>query len=212
VNHSGRHVAVPIGLALVVMLTWVTDVAAAGERAAAELRDSQGQVVGIAVFTQDETAVRLVVEVRNLPPGFHGIHIHAVGLCDPPDFTSAGPHFNPLNRQHGLENPEGPHAGDLPNLLVAADGTATFQAITDRVTLTPGPTSLFDEDGSALVIHAGSDDQKTDPSGESGARLACGVIRSAGSEPIQEGGIPLSLILTALFALLLILILSRVLT
>jgi Cu-Zn family superoxide dismutase len=106
----------------------------------------------------------------------HGIHFHAVGRCDPPDFMSAGDHFNPTNRQHGQRNPQGPHAGDLPNLTVEANGTATYQATNALVTLGPGANSLLDADGSALVIHADPDDDVTDPAGNSGGRIACAVI------------------------------------
>ena len=106
----------------------------------------------------------------------HGIHIHAVGRCDPPDFMSAGDHVNPTNRQHGLRNPQGPHAGDLPNLTVEAGGTGTFQAANVDLTLGAGANGLFDADGSALVVHADPDDEATEPTGNSGGRIACGVI------------------------------------
>lgn len=116
---------------------------------------------------------------RGLPTGNHGIHIHAVGRCDPPDFMSAGAHFNPTNRQHGLQNPNSPHASDLPNLQVGADGTGRLDALDRDVTLASGANSLFDADGSALVIHAGEDDNMTDPAGNSGGRIARGIIRDA---------------------------------
>jgi Cu-Zn family superoxide dismutase len=148
----------------------------AKERAAALLRNAEGKRVGMAQFTQESKGVRIVLTVKDLSPGERGIHIHAVGKCEPPDFASAGPHFNPTDKKHGLNNPEGPHAGDLPNLTVREDGTAVYEQITDRVTLTSGELSLFDKDGSALVIHAHADDQQTDPTGNSGARIVCGVI------------------------------------
>jgi Cu-Zn family superoxide dismutase len=116
------------------------------------------------------------VQARGLTPGKHGIHIHAVGRCDPPGFTTAGPHYNPLARKHGLDSAEGAHAGDLPNLEADASGNARYEAVTDRVTLREGLVSVFDGDGSALVIHEKADDQRTDPTGDSGARVACGVI------------------------------------
>ncbi len=159
---------------------------AVGERAVAPLRNAEGQVLGMAIFTQEPQGVRISVTVKGLSPGEHGIHIHAVGKCEPPDFLSAGPHFNPTNKKHGLNNPEGPHAGDLPNLVVSEDGSAVYEQITDRVTLMPGELSLFDEDGSALVIHAGPDDQMTDPAGNSGARVLCGVIT-----PMKTASVPL---------------------
>ena len=142
----------------------------------AELRDAQGQVVGSATFTETAGVVQVTAQVRNLPPGVHGIHLHAAGRCDPPDFMSAGDHFNPTNRQHGLRNPQGPHAGDLPNLTVEANGAGTFQAGNVPATLAPGAKSILDADGSALVIHADPDDEATDPTGNSGGRIACGVV------------------------------------
>jgi Cu-Zn family superoxide dismutase len=174
-------------------------VGAVGERAAAPLRNAEGQVLGMAIFTQEAQGVRISVTVKGLSPGEHGIHIHSVGKCEPPDFLSAGPHFNPTNKKHGLTNPEGPHAGDLPNLVVGEDGSAVYEHITDRVTLTPGELSLFDEDGSSLVIHAGPDDQMTDPAGNSGARVLCGVITPmrAASVPIPKGAILLMVLAAA---------------
>ena len=141
-----------------------------------ELRNPNGQVIGLATFSEAAGGVQLRTQVQNLPPGVHGIHIHAVGRCDSPDFMSAGPHFNPTNRQHGSRNPQGPHAGDLPNLTVDANGAATYQATSVPVTLGPGANGLLDADGSALVIHADPDDEATDPTGNSGGRIACGVI------------------------------------
>ena len=117
------------------------------------------------------------VQVQGLSTGLHGIHIHAVGSCVAPTFASAGGHYNPLAHQHGLENPNGPHAGDLPNLIVDETGHGRLQARTDRVTLTAGTATLLDGDGSAFIIHANRDDQVTDAgNGGSGARIACAVI------------------------------------
>jgi Cu-Zn family superoxide dismutase len=187
-------VLVTVGFALGSGTVW-----AVGERAAAPLRNAEGQVLGMAIFTQEAQGVRISVTVKGLSPGEHGIHIHSVGKCEPPDFLSAGPHFNPTNKKHGLTNPEGPHAGDLPNLVVGEDGSAVYEHITDRVTLTPGELSLFDEDGSSLVIHAGPDDQMTDPAGNSGARVLCGVITPmrAASMPIPKGVILLMVLAAA---------------
>jgi Cu-Zn family superoxide dismutase len=120
--------------------------------------------------------VRIVLEAQGLSPGAKGVHIHAVGKCDPPDFTTAGSHFNPAGRQHGALNPQGPHAGDLPNLTVGADGKGRLEASIELVTLLTGTNSVFDADGSAIVVHAAPDDFRTDPTGNSGARIACGVI------------------------------------
>jgi len=171
-------------LALLVTLLFAAAGCAAMQPAAttatAELRNPQGQPVGTATLTEVAGGVRIVVEARGLPPGEKGVHIHAVGKCDPPDFMSAGAHFNPDGKKHGLQNPEGPHAGDLPNITITAAGTGRLETTNNRITLGPGPTSLFDADGSALVIHAAPDDMKTDPTGNSGARIACGVIVRAG--------------------------------
>jgi len=123
--------------------------------------------------------VRVEVAAVGLPPGVHGIHVHAVGKCDPPEFKAAGPHFNPAGRKHGLESPAGAHAGDLPNLTVGPDGKGTGVATAKGATLGTGPDGLFHEGGTALVIHAAADDMKTDPAGNSGARIACGVVERA---------------------------------
>jgi len=144
--------------------------------AVAELKNAAGQSVGVARFTQAGNVVRIVLEATSLPPGPHGVHLHAVGKCDPPDFNSAGSHFNPLSKQHGALNPQGSHAGDLPNLTVAPDGNGRMETTTEQLSLGSGPTSVWDADGSALVIHANADDFKTDPTGNSGARVACGVL------------------------------------
>jgi Cu-Zn family superoxide dismutase len=142
----------------------------------AELKNAQGESVGSAFFREDGGRVRIVVQVRGLAPGHHGIHVHGVGRCEPPTFLSGGDHYNPANRAHGLENPAGAHAGDLPNLEADAGGTARYVAETDRITLGAGPTSVLDADGSTIVIHARPDDQRTDPSGDSGDRVLCGRI------------------------------------
>ena len=145
-------------------------------RATAELRDASGQLAGTATLTQAPGGVHIVLETKGLPPGPKAVHIHEVGTCDPPQFTTAGGHFNPGKKQHGTMNPEGPHAGDLPNMTVAADGTGRLETTTDRITLGAGASSLFDADGSALVVHAAPDDFRTDPTGNSGGRSLCGVV------------------------------------
>jgi superoxide dismutase, Cu-Zn family len=142
----------------------------------ATLRDSAGRTMAQATATQVEQGIRLRVEANGFTPGGHGIHIHAVGRCDAPTFDSAGPHWNAANRQHGLQNPQGPHTGDMPNLLIGADGRGTLEYVIPNARLTGGSASLLDSDGAALIIHAQPDDQTTDPSGNSGARVACGVF------------------------------------
>ena len=145
--------------------------------ARAVLEDRNGLPVATATFTEGSAGVRVQVTASGLRPGAKGIHIHAVGKCEPPEFTSAGAHFNPIGKKHGLKNPEGAHAGDLPNLIVSDTGSASFDVTTKAVTLQSGsPTSLFGPDGTSVVIHAQQDDEKTYPTGNSGGRIACGVI------------------------------------
>jgi Cu-Zn family superoxide dismutase len=149
--------------------------------ASATFVDTTGSTIGWAKLTEDGAGlVHINVHVQGLTPGLHGIHIHSVAACGP-TFAAAGGHYNPLARQHGLLNPAGAHAGDLPNLIVNGAGVAHLDATTDRVTLTEGPTTLFDQTvnaiGSAFIIHANEDDQATDATnGNSGGRIACGVI------------------------------------
>lgn len=143
-------------------------------KAQAELKTPDGTRVGTAIAEEVDGAIRVMVEVAGISPGVHGTHVHAVGKCEGPDFASAGGHWNPSEHQHGKENPMGPHAGDMPNLSVGADGR-------DRTIFTlPAGTfaGLLDADGASLVVHAGPDDYKTDPSGNSGGRIACGVFQA----------------------------------
>ncbi len=150
--------------------------ATASPTATAVLRDAEGKQVGTATFGAGKGGVVVKVTVAGLPPGKHGIHLHAAGKCEPPDFKSAGGHLNPGGKQHGLHNPQGAHAGDLPNLVVGKDGRAKATFTAKGATLAEGVGSLLGPDGAALVIHADADDEKTDPAGNSGARIACGVI------------------------------------
>jgi len=147
------------------------------QSAHADIVNSTGQKIGTATFAAASGGVRIDVDVTQLPPGTHGIHIHTVGKCEGPDFKTAGGHFNPAGKKHGKDNPEGPHNGDLLNLEVAADGHGTASLLDANVTLGDGPTSVFQPGGTAIVIHAAVDDYKTDPAGNSGARIACGVIQ-----------------------------------
>ena len=153
--------------------------AAAG--ATAEVMDLEGKSLGTLEFSSMSDGVHITGTLNGLPGGDHGIHIHATGDCDAAGkFETAGPHFNPTEHKHGSENPEGPHAGDLPNLPVPPEGAGVIvDLMNEGVTLGEGPKSLFDADGSAIVIHADPDDYKSDPAGNSGDRIACGVIEAA---------------------------------
>jgi len=153
------------------------------QHASATFVDATGATVGWASLVEDASGiVHVNVHVEGLAPGRHGIHIHGIGTCTP-TFAAAGGHYNPFGDQHGLENPEGPHAGDLPNLTVNPEGIGHLDAKTDRVTISAGPATLFDTTlgavGSAFIIHANEDDQVTDATnGGSGARIACAVIHA----------------------------------
>jgi Cu-Zn family superoxide dismutase len=153
-----------------------------GGTATAQLEDTQGNPVGTAEFVQGPNGVTISVNLQPgqqaVEPGEHGIHLHQTGAITP-DFEAAGEHFNPTNASHGFNNPQGPHAGDLENMIVNEDGSASYQTTDALVTLSGGQNSLLDSDGSALVIHQSADDYQTDPSGESGDRVAAGVIRAS---------------------------------
>lgn len=139
--------------------------------ASATVRDSAGRELGRVTVTPEADGFRLAGDITGLPPGDHGFHVHAVGQCQPP-FESAGPHWNPTNRQHGTQNPNGPHVGDLTSLTVGSDGIGNVNALITGHTM----AQLLDADGASVVVHASADDYRTDPSGNSGARIACGVI------------------------------------
>jgi len=140
------------------------------------LKDGQGKAVGTATISPAAQGVKIKLNVQNLTPGEHAIHFHETAKCDGPDFKTAGPHFNPDGKKHGLQNPEGPHAGDMPNFTVDAKGKSKATVTDPNVTLGDDPHSVFTGGGTSLVIHAKADDGKTDPSGSSGERVACGLI------------------------------------
>lgn len=143
-------------------------------QATATLQTAEGEPAGTAIASEAVGGVRIVLNVQGLPAGEHGVHVHMTGACEPPTFASAGGHWNPAMRQHGIENPDGQHAGDMPNLTVAEDGTGKLEYQLVGATF----AGLLDADGSAFVVHADPDDQTTDPSGNSGDRIACGVFRA----------------------------------
>jgi superoxide dismutase, Cu-Zn family len=174
----------PVSLVLMgfACLALAAGTVAAGGAAHAEARlvDATGATIGWALFTEDEAGqLHLNVQVAGLSPGRHGVHLHAIGSCIGPTFASAGGHHNPLGAQHGLDNRLGAHAGDLPNLALNIAGRGHLDAVSDGATLSSGPVALFDSDGSAIVIHAFEDDQVTNPTGNSGPRIACGVISAS---------------------------------
>ncbi len=141
------------------------------------LVNAAGATVGTVTAWETAGGIGLRLQASGLPHGVHGIHVHAVGMCAGPDFKSAGAHWNPAVRKHGLSNPAGPHGGDLPNVTVAANGTLSATLTVPGASLSGGPGSLLDGDGAALVLHAAADDNLTDPSGNSGDRIACAVLQ-----------------------------------
>jgi Cu-Zn family superoxide dismutase len=149
---------------------------AGAQSANAVLVDPDGKEIGNVALSQLAQGVRVFAEARDVPPGVHAFHIHETGECQAPDFESAGGHYNPTGEQHGWDNAEGHHAGDLPNVHVQDDGMLAIEYFTDSVTLGEGDTTVFDDDGSAIVLHEGADDYQTDPTGDAGSRIACGVI------------------------------------
>ena len=140
--------------------------------AQALLKTADGKDAGSVTATQEDGGIRLAINATGMSAGEHGIHVHMTGKCDGPKFESAGVHWNPMGAKHGLNNPQGQHSGDMPNLVVASDGSGRMDYLLDEAQL----DQMLDADGAALVIHAKADDQKTDPSGDSGDRLACGVF------------------------------------
>lgn len=168
---------VPLSAAAMIAGCMSNDAAQPSASARANLNGPDGGLLARSTITgAADGMMRVSVEAAGLRPGTYAVHVHMIGRCDAPAFESAGAHWNPTNRQHGTQNPQGKHQGDLPNLLVGANGAGSIAYVVRNARVTGGATPLLDADGAAVLVHAQPDDYRTDPSGNSGARIACGVL------------------------------------
>jgi superoxide dismutase, Cu-Zn family len=156
------------------LMGWV-GIVAAQSATKVDLKNAEGASIGSATLSRSAGGVSIALDLKGLTPGEHALHVHVTPKCEGPAFTTAGGHFNPAAKKHGMKNPEGPHAGDMNNFMVAADGTAKATVVAPGVTLGAEPNSVFADGGTALVVHAKGDDMMTDPAGAAGDRIACGV-------------------------------------
>jgi Cu-Zn family superoxide dismutase len=162
-------------IAIAWLVTWGLGAATTAPTAHAALKDAKGQAVGDVTLEQTADGLLLKGSLSHLPAGTHALHVHEVGKCEPP-FKTAGSHFNPAGKPHGVKSAGGPHAGDLPNIVVPASGEVSFELFAPGLSLVGPPGNVLDADGSALVVHAKPDDYASQPAGDAGDRIACGVI------------------------------------
>ena len=181
--HKLALIPAMVGLAAAYAYAQAPATQAPAPGAKATLKDAQGKTLGEATLRESPAGVLVKLDLQGVPPGTHAFHIHTVGKCDAPDFMTAGGHFNPTTMKHGLMASGGPHAGDMPNLFVPADGKLSVEVLDANVTLAAGQKSVFDADGSALMLHATADDYTSDPAGNAGARIGCGPIILIGKQP-----------------------------